>query len=102
MGDVSTTWGARRAADGHPEPFKINFVEIGNEDWFSTTYPYRWQAMYDGLKAVHPNITYISTAFNENALYNISIPAGDMWDWHTYQEPSWFLNHFNQWDNWQE
>lgn len=83
MGDVSTKWGAQRAADGHPEPFTINFVEIGNEDWFSTTYPYRWNVMYNGLKAVYPNITYISTAFDENALYNISIPAGNMWDWHS-------------------
>lgn len=102
MGDVSTTWGAKRAADGHPAPFTINFVEIGNEDWFSTTYPYRFEIMYNGLKAKYPNITYISTAFDENALYNISIPAGNMWDWHTYQEPSWFLNNFDLWDNWQE
>lgn len=38
MGDVSTTYGAMRAAHGHPAPFNIKFVEIGNEDWFSTTY----------------------------------------------------------------
>lgn len=44
----------------------------------------------------------ISTAFDENALYNISIPAGGMWDWHVYDEPSWFLEHFDQWDSWQE
>lgn len=91
MGDVSTTWGARRAADGHPAPFKINFVEVGNEDWFSGTYPYRWNAMYNGLKAVYPNITYISTAFDENTLYNISIPAGNMWDWHC----KFYLCHLN-------
>ncbi|THV87228.1 glycoside hydrolase [Aureobasidium pullulans] len=103
MGDNSTKWGAQRIADGHPEPFKINFVEIGNEDWFSVTYPYRFQIMYDGLKKAYPNITYISTAFNENAAnYNISIPDGNMWDWHGYQEPSWFLANFDLWDNWQE
>ncbi|GAB7352128.1 hypothetical protein MBLNU459_g2621t2 [Dothideomycetes sp. NU459] len=102
MGDVSTTWGAKRAEDGHPAPFKINFVEVGNEDWFSSTYPYRWEALYTGLKAKYPDITYISTAFDENALYNISIPPGNMWDWHTYSEPSWFLTHFDMWDNWQE
>lgn len=102
MGDVSTKWGAQRAADGHPAPFKINFVEVGNEDWFSSTYPYRWEALYTGLKAQYPDITYISTAFDENALYNISIPAGNMWDWHQYNEPSWFLEHYDMWDNWQE
>jgi len=102
LGDVDTQYGALRAAYGHPEPFKINFVEIGNEDWFSSTYPYRFQAMYDGLKAAYPNITYVSSAFDENPEYNITIPAGNMWDWHMYAEPSWFLTHFDMWDNWQE
>lgn len=101
MGGVNTSYGAMRAADGHPEPFKISYVEIGNEDWFSTTYPYRFKAMYDGLKAAYPEIIYISSAFDENAAYNISIPAGNMWDWHSYQEPSWFLKNFDLWDNWQ-
>ena len=44
----------------------------------------------------------ISTAYNENADYNISIPAGNMWDYHTYDEPSFFLDSFNFFDNWQE
>lgn len=33
-GPVTSTWGARRAADGHPKPFPLEYVEIGNEDWF--------------------------------------------------------------------
>jgi alpha-L-arabinofuranosidase len=37
MGSTSTKWGAVRAKLGHPKPFPIKFVEIGNEDWFSTT-----------------------------------------------------------------
>jgi alpha-N-arabinofuranosidase len=37
MGPTSTRWGSMRAQHGHPEPFPINFVEIGNEDWFSKT-----------------------------------------------------------------
>lgn len=102
MGGVSTKYGALRAAHGHPEPFVINFVELGNEDWFSSTYPYRFEAIYSGLKAVYPNITYVSTAFDENPIYNISIPAGNMWDWHQYNEPSWFVEFFDHWDNWQE
>ena len=35
--------------------------------------------MYDGLRAAYPNITFISTAYNENPDYNISIPAGNTW-----------------------
>jgi len=102
MGNTSTKYGALRAEYGHPEPFDIKFVEIGNEDWFSTTYPYRWRYMYNGLKAAHPNITYISTAFNENPAYNISIPEGEIWDTHHYEEPSYFVENFNFFDNWQE
>lgn len=102
MGNMSTKYGALRAQLGHPEPFDIKFVEIGNEDWFSSTYPYRWPIMYNGLKAAYPDITYISTAFDENIDYNISIPSGAMWDTHHYEEPSFFVEGFDFYDNWQE
>ena len=46
MGGPDTRWGKARAAHGHPEPFSIKFIEIGNEDTFSTTYPYRFEYMY--------------------------------------------------------
>lgn len=101
MGDTSTQYGAMRAADGHPEPFQINFIEIGNEDWFSSTYPYRFPILYNGIKQAYPNITLISTAYNENADYNITIPAGGMWDTHHYEEPSFFIGQFDFFDNWQ-
>jgi len=102
MGDTSTYWGALRAEHGHPEPFVINMIEIGNEDWFSQTYPYRFPILYQGIKQAYPNITLISTAYNENADYNISIPAGGMWDTHHYETPSFFLEQFDYFDNWQE
>lgn len=47
-------------------------------------------------------MTLISTAFNENKDYNISIPSGAMWDKHDYQTPSFFLENFDLFDNWQE
>ncbi|KAF1991766.1 glycoside hydrolase family 51 protein [Aulographum hederae CBS 113979] len=101
MGDVTTKYGALRAEHGHPEPFKIKFVEIGNEDWFSSTYPSRFRIMYDGLMAKYPDITYISTTYNENDGYRIDIPEGAMWDTHHYEEPRFFLEGFNFYDNWQ-
>ncbi|KAI9814218.1 MAG: hypothetical protein M1827_003384 [Pycnora praestabilis] len=105
MGNTSTYYGAMRAEHGHPAPFQINIVEIGNEDWFSDTYPYRFPIMYSGLKAAYPNITYISTAFNEASStfgYNITIPPGNMWDTHHYETPTYFLENFDFYDNWQE
>lgn len=101
-GDTSTTWGARRAEYGHPEPYELNFIELGNEDWFSSTYPYRFPILYEGIKQVYPNMTLISTTFDENPDYNISIPAGGLWDKHDYQTPSFFLENFDFYDNWQE
>lgn len=105
MGDTSTQYGALRAEHGHPEPFKINYIELGNEDWFSTTYPYRFPILYQGIKQAYPEITLISTAYSEaNTTYNytISIPPGGMWDTHHYETPSFFLEQFNYWDNWQQ
>ena len=43
----------------------------------------------------------ISTAYNENEDYNISIPAGNTWDTHHYEQPSFFLEQFDFFDNWQ-
>lgn len=39
-GDASTKWGAERAKDGHPAPFPLHYIEIGNEDWFDTSGSY--------------------------------------------------------------
>ena len=105
MGDTSTSYGGLRARDGHPEPFKINYIEIGNEDWFSSTYPYRFRILYNGIKKVYPDITLISTAWNEaqgTYNYTIDIPKGGMWDTHHYETPSFFLEQFGYFDNWQQ
>lgn len=102
MGDVSTQWGAKRAEYGHPEPFAIQYVEIGNEDWFSTEYAFRFKYLYDGIKAKYPNITLISSAYDENAAYLIDLPPGSIWDTHHYEEPKYFLANFDFYDNWQQ
>jgi alpha-N-arabinofuranosidase len=63
-GGVNTKWGARRAADGHPAPFHIQYIEIGNEDFIGLarrTYEARFAQFYDALKAAYPNLKYIAT-----------------------------------------
>jgi alpha-N-arabinofuranosidase len=67
IGDTTTKWGARRAADGHPAPFKLDYVEIGNEDWFdgSGSYDGRFAQFYDAIKAKYPQLQCISTVGNE-------------------------------------
>ena len=63
IGDVSTEWGARRAQDGHPAPFKLTYVEIGNEDFFdrSGSYAERYTMFYEAIKAKYPQLEIICT-----------------------------------------
>jgi alpha-N-arabinofuranosidase len=63
IGDTKTYWGAKRAADGHPAPFKLTDIEIGNEDWFdrSHTYDGRFKQFQAAIKAKYPQLRCIST-----------------------------------------
>lgn len=63
VGGTDTKWGARRAQDGHPAPFKLHYVEIGNEDGFDKqkTYDGRYAQFHDAIKAKYPQLTLIST-----------------------------------------
>jgi alpha-L-arabinofuranosidase len=62
-GGADTAWGARRARDGHPEPFALRYVEIGNEDRFdkAKTYDGRFAQFYKAIKAKHPKLQVIAT-----------------------------------------
>jgi alpha-L-arabinofuranosidase len=62
-GNAGTTWGARRAKDGHPAAFPMKYVEIGNEDWFdrSGSYNDRFVQFYDAIKAKYPSLQLIAT-----------------------------------------
>jgi alpha-N-arabinofuranosidase len=63
-GGTDTKWGAERAKDGHPAPFKLAYVEIGNEDWFdqSKSYDGRFKQFHDAIKAKYPDQKLIATA----------------------------------------
>jgi len=62
-GDTNTTWGAQRARDGHPAPFPLTYVEVGNEDWFdrSGSYSGRFAQFFDAIKAKYPSLQIIAT-----------------------------------------
>jgi alpha-N-arabinofuranosidase len=63
-GDANSTWGARRVKDGHPEPFQLRYVEIGNEDMFdrgTNSYETRFAQFYDAFKAKYPQLQLIAT-----------------------------------------
>lgn len=69
-GSTSTKWGARRARDGHPEPFPLSYIEIGNEDGFdaSGSYARRYLQFYDAIKAKYPQLQIISTVGGRDPL----------------------------------
>jgi len=62
-GDMSTKGGGQRAKDGHPAPFELNYVEIGNEDFFDRSHSYegRFTQFFDAIKAKYPNVRLIAT-----------------------------------------
>jgi len=62
-GSVNTKWGAKRAADGHPAPFKLTDIEIGNEDNYDRewTYDARFNQFRTAIKKKYPNLRTIST-----------------------------------------
>jgi alpha-N-arabinofuranosidase len=68
IGDTKTRWGAQRAKDGHPKPFKLTYVEVGNEDWFdrSGSYDGRFAQFYDAIKTKYPKLQVVSTVGYEH------------------------------------
>lgn len=70
IGDTTTTWGKRRAEDGHPAPFNLHYVEVGNEDGFdaSGSYETRFVQFYDAIRAKYPQLKIISTVGGKDGL----------------------------------
>ncbi len=94
IGNTSTPWGARRAKDGHPKPFKLSYVEIGNEDFFdkSGTYDARFAQFHDAIKARYPQLKTISSIGNEQPeKLRVHSRKADMLDEHYYLSTDEFL-----------
>ncbi len=92
-GSPETKWGTQRAADGHPQPFHITYVEIGNEDWFdkSGSYDARYAQFYKAIKAKYPDLQLIATA-------PVSGIRPDVLDEHYYLRASEFFNDATHYD----
>jgi alpha-L-arabinofuranosidase len=89
IGDTTTKWGARRAKDGHPEPFKLTYVEIGNEDHFdkAKTYDGRYAQFHDAIKAKHPHLKLVAST----PWPNVGGRMADMADYHNYSSTEEFI-----------
>ncbi|MBR3438830.1 MAG: hypothetical protein IKH13_04940, partial [Clostridia bacterium] len=60
-GSTDTYWGAIRAENGHPEPFNMKYLGVGNENWMENYWD-RFDVIYNAIKREHPEITVISSA----------------------------------------
>ena len=61
-GDVNTTWGRVRAEAGHPKPFNLKYLGIGNEERISPEFAERFRYMYKKIMEAHPEIVIVGTA----------------------------------------
>ncbi len=95
IGDTNTKWGGQRAKDGHPAPFDLHYVEIGNEDWFdkSLSYDARFTQIHDAIKAKYPQLKTISSVGNEQpAKLRVHSRKPDMIDEHYYRSVNDFIH----------
>jgi alpha-N-arabinofuranosidase len=86
-GPASSKWGALRAKAGHPAPFKLTYVEIGNEDWFdkSGSYDKRFAQFDAAIKKRYPQLQTISTVgFEHPENQRVKSVAPDVIDEHYY------------------
>jgi alpha-L-arabinofuranosidase len=105
-GPATSKWGAKRAEAGHPEPFHLKYLGIGNEDVISPGFKERFKMIFDAVKAKHPEITVVGTVgpypdgkdFDEGWKFagELQVPIVDE---HYYKSPEWFLQNLNRYDS---
>ncbi|KAB8289575.1 alpha-L-arabinofuranosidase C-terminal domain-containing protein [Bifidobacterium avesanii] len=105
-GDGTTAWGARRIAWGHPKPFGLRYLGIGNEDRIDAVFESRFGRIFDAVRREHPEITVVGTVgpapfgadYDEGWRYaaEIGVPIVDE---HSYQAPSWWFKHLDHYDH---
>jgi alpha-L-arabinofuranosidase len=96
-GDVTTEWGKKRAEMGHPEPFNMKFIGVGNEQW-DTPYYERLKPFVAAIHAKYPDIKIIGTSGpdSEGKMFDKGWVAmkqqkADLVDEHFYRNEEWFL-----------
>jgi alpha-N-arabinofuranosidase len=104
-GPVTSGWGAKRAAMGHPEPFNMKMMGVGNEQWGSE-YVERYARFAKVLKEQHPEIALIAAAGpspdDERFKFlwsKLRALKADVIDEHCYATPDWFLKNTHRYDD---
>ena len=106
-GSITTQWGKLRNDMGHPAPFNLKFIGVGNEQW-EPQYIERYKVFEKAILSKYPNIKIVSGAgpYAEGEYFNYAWkelkqlkPA--LIDEHYYKPPKWFFNNANRYDNYE-
>jgi alpha-N-arabinofuranosidase len=104
-GSVATTWGRKRAAMGHPAPFNLKMIGIGNEQW-GPQYVERYERFAKAIKAKYPKVALITSAGpfagDERFRYlwgEMRRLKADIVDEHYYMPPKWFRDNVGRYDD---
>ncbi len=104
-GPITSTWGARRAEAGHPEPFGLEYLGVGNEDRITDVFKERFKLIYEAVKAKYPEITVIGTVgprpdgidYDDGWRFARELNV-EMVDEHGYKSPEWYWEHLRRFD----
>lgn len=104
-GDSTSRWGSIRASMGHPKPFNLKMLGIGNENW-GPQYVERLKVFTKAIKAVYPGIKLVNSSGTDPDgerfdYLNTSLRSmnADIIDEHYYRRPEWFLANAGRYDN---
>ena len=104
-GDTTTTWGALRAEMGHPAPFNLKYLGIGNEQW-GPEYPEHLEPLLAAIRKAYPDIKIVGSSGpdSEGEQFDYLWPEmtrlkADLVDEHFYRPEKWFLAQGARYDN---
>ena len=106
-GPVTSKYGAMRAKNGHPEPFGLEYLEVGNENnqpdprQQSDHYYERYEQFYKAIHSKYPEMKIIGNVVawgDDNPRWNSKLPV-DLLDEHYYRSPDWFAGAFHKYDS---
>lgn len=104
-GPVTSRWGALRAQAGHPKPFHLEYLGVGNEDAITPEFKERFKMIFEAVKAKHPEVTVVGTVgpFPEGEDFEEGWKLADglrvpLVDEHYYRPPQWFFDNLSRYD----
>ena len=92
-GPTNSLWGGLRAAAGHPEPFNLKYMEIGNENGGFPGYVEHYRLFYHAIRDKYPSIQFIADGWDQ-----FGAEQPELVDDHYYDSPEWFMRHATQYD----